>query len=147
MVATGIRVALAAGALVVAGGCAQTGGSAVTSTTAPAATASRPPPPESAKEVGEYVGGMPAPGSKFAKLKFGMSPEEVIALIGAPTDTTTHETGKRWIPFYYGADARRVEVLYRGNGCLTYTGGNRFGGGSNELIKIESDAKGACFDS
>ena len=99
------------------------------------------------KEIGEYVGGKPAPNSKFAKLTFGMTPQQVMNAIGAPSDTTTHETGKRWIPFYFGPDARRTEVLYKGEGCLTYTGGNIYGSGSNELIVIQPDPKGTCFDS
>jgi hypothetical protein len=26
-----------------------------------------------------------------------------------------------------------------------FTGGNQFGGGSNELMRIENDPKGSCF--
>ncbi len=90
--------------------------------------------------------GKPAPNSKFAKLRFGMSPQQVMNTIGAPADTNTHETGKRWIPFYFGPDARRTEVVYPGEGCLTYTGGNIYGSGSNELIKIHVDPSGKCFN-
>ena len=120
---------------------------------APAASGAAPAPQTEVvkgpdgKETGEYVGGRPAPGSKFAKLKFGMSPQQVMNAIGAPSDTTTHETGKRWIPFYFGPDARRTELLYRGEGCLTFTGGNIYGSGSSELIAIQPDPKGTCFDS
>jgi hypothetical protein len=57
-----------------------------------------------------------------------------------------HETGKRWIPFYSGNDSQRFQVLYKGEGCLTYTGGNVFGGGENELIRIAADEKGQCFN-
>lgn len=95
---------------------------------------------------GEVIG-TPAPGSKFAKLQIGMRMREVTRLIGAPDDMSRHETGKRWIPFYFGNDAQRLEVFYRGEGCLTYTGGNVFGGGDNELIRITADPKGACFGS
>ena len=91
--------------------------------------------------------GTPAPGSKFSRLKFGMSPQQVLNLIGAPSDSQTHETGKRWIPFYFGPDVRRMEMLYKGEGCLTYTAGNRFGSGDNELIVINVDPKGECFKS
>ena len=150
MMASRIGLVLAIGALGFVYGCAQPGAG----TAGNGAGTTRGPAPQSTvakdadgKDAGEYVGGKPAADSKFARLKFGMSPQEVMNLIGAPSDTTTHETGKRWIPFYFGPDARRTEVLYKGAGCLTYTGGNLYGSGSNELIKIETDPKGTCFDS
>ncbi|MGI9024676.1 MAG: hypothetical protein ACR2GP_03725 [Burkholderiaceae bacterium] len=95
---------------------------------------------------GREMIGTPASGSKFSQLKFGMSPQQVTNLIGAPSDSQTHETGKRWIPFYFGPDARRIEVAYKGEGCVTFTGGNRFGSGDNELIKIEVDTQTKCFN-
>ncbi|MFC3108471.1 hypothetical protein ACFQAT_02845 [Undibacterium arcticum] len=96
------------------------------------------------KPIGEILGS-PAANSRFARLKLGMAMSEVSALIGAPDDLSRYETGKRWIPFYLGNDAQRLEVLYKNEGCLTYSGGNVFGGGSNELIRIAVDLKGACF--
>lgn len=94
---------------------------------------------------GEIVG-TPAANSKFAKLKIGMTMREVNGLIGAPDDLIRHETGKRWIPFYFGDDAQRMQALVKNEGCLTYTGGNVFGGGGNQLIKIEVDSTGKCLD-
>lgn len=94
---------------------------------------------------GEIVG-TPAPNSKFAKLQIGMTMGEVSSLIGGPDDMIRHETGKRWIPFYFGNDAQRIQVLYRGEGCLTYTGGNVFGGGGSELIRITVSPKGGCLE-
>ena len=94
---------------------------------------------------GEMVG-TPAPGSKFARLAIGMTMEEVTRLIGGPDNIVRHETGKRWIPFYYGNDAQRMQALYRGEGCLTYTAGNVFGGGGNELIRITALPSGACME-
>jgi hypothetical protein len=59
----------------------------------------------------------------------------------------TSETGKRWIPFYFGNDATRLQADYSGEGCLTFTGGSVFGGGTNELIRITADPSGAkCAD-
>ncbi len=94
---------------------------------------------------GEVLG-TPAPNSKFAKLKIGMTMREVNNLIGTPDDITRHETGKRWIPFYFGNDVQRMQTLYKSEGCLTYTAGNQFGGGGNELIRITVDAKGMCME-
>ena len=94
---------------------------------------------------GEMVG-TPAANSKFAKLQIGMTMREVTGLIGGPDDMIRHETGKRWIPFYFGNDAQRLQVIYKGEGCLTYTGGNVFGGGDSELIRITAAPKGGCLD-
>ena len=92
---------------------------------------------------GEVVGVI-APGSKFSKVQIGMEMDEVNRLIGVGNGMTSNETGKRWIPFYYGNDTRRIQVSYANEGCLTFTGGNRFGGGGNELIRITADPRGVC---
>jgi hypothetical protein len=94
---------------------------------------------------GEIIG-MPASDSKFAKLKIGMSMQAVTGLIGGADFVDRHETGKRWIPFYFGTDAQRVEALYKGEGCLTYTGGNVFGEGGAQLIRVVVDATGTCME-
>lgn len=95
--------------------------------------------------TGEIVGTV-APDSKFAKLKIGMTMAEVHELIKAPDDMIRHETGKRWIPFYFGNDAQRIQTYYAGEGCLTYTGGNVFGGGGNQLIRITVHKTKQCMD-
>ena len=95
---------------------------------------------------GEIIG-TPAPGSRFAYLRIGMSMQDVQDIMKhAPDRTDSHETGKRWIPFYFGPDARRLEALYNGEGCLSFTGGNIWGGSGGELLKIEVSPSGACFD-
>lgn len=94
---------------------------------------------------GEIIG-TPARNSKFAKLKIGFSLHQVNQLIGTPDDIDRHETGKRWIPFYFGADVQRLEAFYKGEGCLTYTGGNQFGAGGNKLIRIVADPRGTCMN-
>lgn len=94
---------------------------------------------------GEFIG-MPAPDSKFAKLKIGMSMQTVAGLIGAPDFADRRETGKRWIPLYFGTDAQRVLALYKGEGCLTYTGGNVYGEGGAQLIRVVVDPSGQCME-
>ena len=95
--------------------------------------------------TGEIVG-KPGPNAKFAGLKIGMQMNEVQSYMGrAPDRWHTYESGKRWIPFYYGNDARRMQVLYRGEGCLIFTDGNIWGGAGGDLIQIEHDATGACY--
>lgn len=132
-------------AIVSSAGCANQPASK-SSETAPASTktAEASSKTKESRPEGEIVG-TPARNSKFAKLKIGQTYRQVSELIGAPDDLSRHETGKRWIPFYYGGDAQRMEVYYRGEGCLTYTGGNVFGGGGNELIRINVDTKGTCW--
>ena len=119
-------------------------------TTAPAPAASPYGPTRTVKSKdgrydGEIVGNV-APGSRFAKLQIGMTYEQVTAAIGAPDNMSRNETGKRWIPFYFGNDAQRVQVLYRNEGCLTFTGGNVFGGGGNELVRITATPRQDCME-
>jgi len=65
------------------------------------------------KGINDWEGeitGKPFPGSKFTKLKIGMSRAEVVDLIGPPTDEGAYVTGKAFIPFYYGSDRSRIEL-------------------------------------
>ena len=97
------------------------------------------------KYTGEIVG-VVAEGSRFAKLQIGMSTGEVQEILGrVPDRSHTYESGKRWIPFYFGNDARRLQVLYKGDGCLVFTGGNIWGGAGGDLLQIHADATGACY--
>ena len=90
------------------------------------------------------VSGTPAPESRFAKVKIGMELEQVHKLIGEPDQLYSHDTGKTWIPFYFGADGRRVVTHYRGEGCLTYSGGGVFNG-KKQLLRMDVDAAGQCY--
>ncbi len=111
-----------------------------------ACSTSAPRPPTAPDAVA--VAAVPAPGSRFAALKLGMDMDKVQEILGrSPDRTHSYETGKRWIPFYFASDARRLEALYKGEGCLVFTGGNLWGGGGGELIRVEADASGACYDS
>jgi hypothetical protein len=146
------RAALAASTLLVCGvlsGCAAqragSSGAGATSTPQPTSPGGRIVKSQDGTFDGEIVG-TPRPGGKFAKLKIGMTMREVNGLIGAPDDLVRHETGKRWIPFYFGDDAQRMQALVKNEGCLTYTGGNVFGGGGNQLIRIEVDPSGKCLE-
>ncbi|QCO67869.1 hypothetical protein E4582_05065 [Luteimonas yindakuii] len=98
---------------------------------------------------GSYTGeivGTPAEGSKFARLQIGMSMQDVQEVMdGTPDRFHTYESGKRWIPFYFGNDATRMQVLFRGEGCLIFTGGNVWGGAGGDLIQIDVDPSGECY--
>lgn len=65
----------------------------------------------------------PAQGKgSFSNVVNGMTQDEVNALIGAPTATYSHQTGKAWIPFNFkGKDVARVVNLYKGQGRVTFS--------------------------
>ena len=73
-------------------------------------------------EAGAIVG-TPAKGSKFAKIKPGMTMKEVIAKIGKPDKEWDHPTGKQAIPFYFGDDRWVIEATYKKEGKLTFNQG------------------------
>ena len=73
-------------------------------------------PPES-----RIDGNIPA-NAPFAKIKIGMSQGQVHSILGQPTDTKMYQTGKMWIPFYFGNDMMRTEEYYKGVGRITFTG-------------------------
>ncbi len=53
--------------------------------------------------------GIPAPpSSPLSKVQLGMHKKQVQDILGSPTDENSYPTGKAWIPFYFGNDARRT---------------------------------------
>ena len=80
--------------------------------------------------------GKPAPGSKFSKIKLGMTMNEVFAKIGRPDAQWERPTGKSHIPFYFGDDRWVYECSYKKEGRLTFNGG-----GAHELTTIEVNKK------
>jgi hypothetical protein len=79
------------------------------------------------KGLGDWEGeitGKPAPGSKFTKLQIGMSMRQVTDLVGRPTDEGAYMTGKAWIPFYWGSDRHRYEMVFKNQGRLIFAGGS-----------------------
>ena len=87
---------------------------------------------------GEVYGNIPA-GSKWSRLIIGMDQAEVERILGGTShDIRVMPTGKAFIPFYYGTDRHRYEVVYRGQGSVSYTGGS-WGGGRGVLMMINYD--------
>ena len=80
--------------------------------------------------------GTPAPGSKFSKVKLGMTMNEVFSKIGRPDAQWERPTGKSHIPFYFGDDRWVIECSYKKEGRLTFNGG-----GAHELNTIEVNKK------
>lgn len=79
------------------------------------------------KGAGDWDGeitGNPVAGSPFTKLQIGMPLRQVTDLVGQPTDQGTYITGKAFIPFYYGSDRFRYELVYKNQGRLIFAGGS-----------------------
>ncbi|MFH0934596.1 MAG: hypothetical protein V1879_05265 [Pseudomonadota bacterium] len=89
--------------------------------------------PAAAQETvqGEIIG-KPAPGSKFSKLKIGMTLAQAVKLIGPPAKQWQHPTGKASIPFYFGPDRWVLQYSYKREGLLTFNYG-----GDQLLTRIE----------
>jgi len=110
------------------------------SAAAPAAKSSAPAAKSADAKEGEIVG-TPAKNSRFTKLKMGMSVKEVTDLIGQPTDQGAYVTGKAFIPFNFGGDRYRHELVYKGQGRLVFAGGSVGNPGAGRLIRIVHNAK------
>jgi hypothetical protein len=111
---------------------------------APNVKAETPTDTQTVKGINDWEGeiiGKPASGSKFTNLKIGMGMRQVTDMIGQPTDQGAYVTGKAWIPFYYGSDRYRHELVYRGQGRLIFSGGGMGDYSSGHLTSIIHNAK------
>lgn len=79
----------------------------------------------------------PPANSKLAKVRKGMSDDDVRLILGAPSATRTYPTGKSFIPYYYGTDTMHTEWRYRGIGRITFSR-NQYSG-HLKVIKIHYD--------
>ncbi len=95
-------------------GCASTNKTPAQSASQPTAAAAKAP------DSG-IIGDIPA-DSPFAKITLGMTQGQVHEILGQPSDTKSYQTGKAWIPFYFGPDVMRTDEFYKGVGVITYTG-------------------------
>lgn len=62
---------------------------------------------------------------KFGDIQNGMSIDDVVNLIGAPTSEYWRPTGKAFTPFYYGSDTDRMMYLYKGKGRVEFNRASR----------------------
>jgi len=91
-------------------------------------------------QSGATAKGVPAPAdSPLAKVTLGMTKKQVKDVLGPPTDENSYSTGKAWIPFYFGTDARRTSFYYKGIGRVVFADGNVFGGGAPEVVRVDYD--------
>ena len=112
-------------------GCASSHRAAPTASDSPAAATA---PREEAEGWPQ-----PPPESPLARVRPGMSKRQVKELLGPPDDITSAPTGKAFIPFYFGNDARRTYFLYKGLGQVIFADGNVFGGGGNDALGVYYD--------
>lgn len=59
--------------------------------------------------------------SFFEAVKEGMTPDQVVALVGPPDEVASKSTGKKGTPFYFGSDTRREYWSYSGIGVIAFT--------------------------
>jgi len=76
--------------------------------------------------------------SKLARVRPGMSPEEVEKILGEPTSRNAYVTGKAFIPFYYGPDQARTGWFYKGLGRVVFETGGGFRG-TLRVQRVEHD--------
>jgi hypothetical protein len=108
--------------------CASGGGSNGGSSGEASQTAEAKAPPK----------GVPAPaGHPLAKVEEGMGAGDVTRIMGEPTSTQTYQTGKAWIPYYFGSDTHRIDWKYKGEGRVVF-GQNRWSG-NLKVIRIDYD--------
>jgi hypothetical protein len=121
------------------------------SSPAPAPAAAPAPAPAPAapgdtvhvKGINDWEGditGKPAASSRFTKLTIGMGMRQVTDVVGQPSDQGAYVTGKAWIPFYFGSDRYRHELVYKGQGRLIFAGGSVGDWSNGHLIWIIHNA-------
>jgi hypothetical protein len=82
----------------------------------------------------------PPPGSKLAQVKIGMNDVEVRKILGEPDSANAYQTGKAWIPFYFGPDTARSDWIYKGEGRVVYSR-NQYTGGLKVIRVIYNPAE------
>jgi len=119
-------------------GCANRSSSGTAAAPAQQAAPAQKAPAQQAAPA-KPVKGAPAPaGSKLAKVQKEMSPDQVRQIMGAPSSEKSYVTAKRFIPYYYGADAgTNTEWDYKGVGRVIF-GVNKYTG-VTRVIRIDYD--------
>ncbi len=72
-------------------------------------------------------GAATTPTGDFSKIREGMTQQEVYAILGVPTSTGSHITGKSFSPFYYGGDGARLIARYKGMGEISFNRKGAYG--------------------
>ena len=89
--------------------------------------------------AGKPAASAPVPAdSPLAKVKVGMSEQDVRAILGPPTQENEYVSGKAFIPFYYGPDRTRRAYFYKGTGRVVFSGGSGFNR-TGKVSRVEYD--------
>ncbi len=75
--------------------------------------------------------------SPLSRVRLGMSDVRVREALGNPDHAVAYQTGKRWIPFYWGPDTRRTDWMYRGMGRVVFSR-NQYSG-ALKAIRVDYD--------
>jgi hypothetical protein len=135
---TGTRSLLAAsGIALVLAGCAKE--QPPPPAPAPTTTRQESPPPTTGKASKKKTRTAAAATPKIDRVQQGMRATEVQELMGRPDAEKTYITGKQFIPWYFGPDTTRTTWFYKGQGRVTFKGGNVFGSGGSGVMQIEID--------
>ena len=132
-------LAVAVGSVCLLWGCQSAPKSESSASTQASASTGAPAAKSADSKEGEIVG-TPAKNSKFTRLKIGMGMKQVTDLIGQPTDQGAYVTGKAFIPFYFGSDRYRHELVYKSQGRLVFAGGSVGNPSAGRLIRIVHNA-------
>jgi hypothetical protein len=94
-------------------------------------------PSEAATPAAAASAPVPA-DSPLAKVKVGMTEQEVRAMLGPPTQENEYVSGKAFIPFYYGPDRSRRAYFYKDMGRVVFSGGSGFNR-TGKVSRVEYD--------
>lgn len=91
------------------------------------------------KGINDWEGditGKPLANSRFTRLRIGAGMRQVTDIVGQATDQGADVTGKASIPFYFGSDRYRHEMVYKGQGRLMFADGSAGDWANGNLIWI-----------
>lgn len=81
-------------------------------------------PAASAPAAAAEPAAAPVPAdSPLAKVKVGMTEQEVRTILGPPTSENSYPSEKAFIPWYFGPDRYRRGYFYKGMGRLVISAG------------------------
>ena len=80
--------------------------------------------------------------SPLSQIRKGMGLRQVMTILGPPTDQETNASGKAFIPFYFGSDAVRTKLYYKGLGWVQFGSGVSGGGPKVNHIAYDPNEDG-----
>jgi hypothetical protein len=69
----------------------------------------------------------PPASSPLSKVELGSNDAQVRNIMGNPDNSNSYQTGKSWIPYYWGPDTHRSDWFYKGQGRVVFSR-NRYSG-------------------